>query len=146
MANSSLLLHSRGRFMTARFRSSRATAARPVPFEAAEYDLLRTHVDYGCISIWCMTPERAHAFAFLPRLVKGIVPCAQLVYCRDIKTFTRFARPVGRYLALRGRPLTIIDANGPIPNLVGKYVPGKLPKYFKGQGVRKSATWLTQKL
>jgi|KBSMisStaDraftv2_1062788.scaffolds.fasta_scaffold205283_2 hypothetical protein len=104
----------------------------PVPFEAAEFDLLRTHADYGCISIWCTTPERAHAFAFLPRLVKGIVPCAQLVYCRDIETFTRFASPVGRYLALRGRPLTIVDANGPIPNLVGKYVPGKLPRYFKG--------------
>ena len=60
------------------------------------------------------------------------MPCAQLVYCRDIETFTRFASPVGRYLALRGRPLTIVDANGPIPNLVGKYVPGKLPRYFKG--------------
>jgi hypothetical protein len=26
----------------------------------------------------------------------------------------------------------IIDSNGPIPGLVGKYVGDKLPKYFKG--------------
>ncbi len=115
-----------------RIRIVKGDTRPSVPFEAAEYDLLRTHADYGCISLWCMTPKHAHAFAFLPRLVKGIVPCAQLVYCRDIQNFTRFARPIGRYLALRGRPLTIIDANGPIRGLVGKFVPGKLPKYFKG--------------
>ena len=42
------------------------------------------------------------------------------------------AGPIGRYLAVRGRPLVIIDSNGPIPGLIGKYVDGKAPKYFKG--------------
>ena len=69
---------------------------------------------------------------FVPRRVKGIVPCAQLIYCRDIADLVRFARPIGRFLARHGRPLVIIDSNGPIPGMVGKYFDGKLLKYFKG--------------
>jgi hypothetical protein len=64
--------------------------------------------------------------------VKGLIPCAQLIYCRDIQDFVRFARPLGRYLARRGRPLVIVDSNGPIAGLVGTYLGGKSPKYFKG--------------
>ena len=33
---------------------------------------------------------------------------------------------------MRGRPFVLIDANGPIPGLPGKYFGGKSPKYFKG--------------
>jgi hypothetical protein len=79
-----------------------------------------------------VTAERAYPFVFRPRMVKGIVACTQLVYCHDIESFVRFTRPLGRYLMLRGRPLVIIDANGPIPGLVGKYLDGRMPKYFKG--------------
>jgi len=101
-------------------------------FEHSELELLLAHKAHGCLSLWCVTPERAHPFVFMPRLAKGIVPCAQLAYCRDISDFVRLARPIGRYLAVHGRPLVIIDSNGPIPGLVGKYINGKAPKYFKG--------------
>jgi hypothetical protein len=40
--------------------------------------------------------------------------------------------PIGRFLPVRGHPLVLIDANGPIPGLVGKYAGAKMPKYFKG--------------
>ena len=69
---------------------------------------------------------------FRPRLVKGVIPCAQLVYCRDVDDFVRFARPIGRFLARRGQALVLIDANGPIPALIGRYFDAKMPKYFKG--------------
>lgn len=101
------------------------------PFVQSELDLLRAHKRHGCLSAWCVTAERAHPFVFMPRIAKGI-PCAQLVYCRSIAEFVRLARPLGRYLAARGRPLVIVDANGPIPGLIGKYFDGKAPKYFKG--------------
>lgn len=101
-------------------------------FEQPELDLLHAHKTHGCLSAWCVTTERAHPFVFMPRIAKGIIPCAQLVYCRSIADFVRLARPLGRYLAARGRPLVIVDANGPIPGLIGKYVDGKAPKYFKG--------------
>jgi hypothetical protein len=54
------------------------------PFDASANELLATHQDYGCICLWCVTSERAHPFVFRPRWVKGVVPCAQLIYCRDI--------------------------------------------------------------
>jgi hypothetical protein len=69
---------------------------------------------------------------FRPRIFKGAVPCAQLIYCHSIDDFARFAGPIGRWLALRGRPLVIVDANGPVPGLLGKYFEGVMPKYFKG--------------
>jgi hypothetical protein len=79
-----------------------------------------------------VTPTEAHPFVFMPRRIKRVAPCTQLIYCRDIRDFVRFARPLGRYLTARGRPFVIVDANGPIPGLVGKYFRHDEPKYFKG--------------
>ena len=59
-------------------------------FDAFEQDVLRQHAEHGCISLWCATAEppsiRVSA-AFGQRLI----PCAQLIYCRDIADFARFA-------------------------------------------------------
>jgi hypothetical protein len=103
-----------------------------VSFEPFEQDVLRQHAELGCISLWCATAARAYPFVFRPRMVKHVMPCAQMIYCRDIADFVRFAGPIGRHLALRGRSLVIIDANGPIPGLIGTFCGGSLPKYFKG--------------
>jgi len=110
-----------------------AAAHRPeVDFDPFEQRVLTQHAALGCISLWCATSERAYPFVFRPRLVKGFVPCAQMIYCRSIPEFVRFAGPIGRYLALRGRPFVIVDANGPIPGLVGVFRRDNMPKYFKG--------------
>jgi hypothetical protein len=103
-----------------------------VRFEPSELELLKVHQRFGCLSLWCTTADEALPFVFMPQTVKGIIPCMQLVHCRDIGDFVRFARPLGRYLAKRGRPVVIIDSNGPIPGLVGRYFDGKSPKYYKG--------------
>ena len=97
-----------------------------------EQQTLTQHAAHGCISLWCVTKDRAYPFVFRPRLVKSFVPCAQLIYCRDIADFGRFAGPIGRYLAKRGRPIVIVDANDPIPGIVGVFRRGSKPKYFKG--------------
>jgi hypothetical protein len=102
-----------------------------VRFDPHERDLLLEHADYGCTSLWCVTPERAYPFVFRPRTVR-LLPCAQLVYCRNVDDFIRFARPIGLHLARRLRPLVILDANSPIPGLVGKYYPERMPRYFAG--------------
>jgi hypothetical protein len=101
-------------------------------FEPYERALLLEHAGYGCLSLWCTTSERAYPFVFLPRLVKRFIPCVQLVYCRDVADFVRFARPIGSFLTLRGWPFVLIDSNGPIPGLMGRYFEGVAPKYFKG--------------
>ena len=90
------------------------------------------HAALGCVSLWCATAEHAYPFVFRRRFVRRIVPCAQLIYCTDVACFLRFAGPIGRLLARRGMPFVIIDANGPIPGLVGIFRRGSMPKYFKG--------------
>lgn len=100
---------------------------------AAEFDLLKTHADLGCVCLWCTSGGRAYPFAFLPRrIAKGLIPVVQLVYCRDHEDFVRFSRPIGRYLTARGWPLVLMDTPGPIRGLFGKYFAGNGPKYFKG--------------
>jgi hypothetical protein len=103
-----------------------------VEFDTFDQEVLLQHVAHGCISLWCATSERAYPFVFRPRLVKGGIPCAQLIYCRDVGDFVRFAGPIGRALARHGRPFVVIDANGPIAGLLGWFSHGNMPKYFKG--------------
>jgi len=103
-----------------------------VAFDPFEQEVLKQHAEHGCTSLWCATPERAYPFVFRPRLVKGFIPCAQLIYCRDIADFARFAGPLGRYLAVRGKPIVIVDSNSRILGLVGIFRRGSKPKYFKG--------------
>ena len=112
-----------------RVRMLAADAEPDAPFER---DLMREHAGYGCLSFWCVTPERAFAFVFRPRFVKGVFPCAQLIYCADMAEVVRFAGPIGRYLARRGLPIMVVDANGPIAGLRGRYFDDTMPKYFRG--------------
>jgi hypothetical protein len=100
-------------------------------FDPVERDLLLQHAELGCISAWCVTQGEAHPFVFRRRIVKGI-PCVQLIYCRDVQDFVRFAGPLGWHLAKRGRPLVIVDSNAPIAGLSGVFRPGRMPKYFRG--------------
>jgi hypothetical protein len=104
-----------------------------VEFDSSEHEILLQHAAHGCISLWCVTSKQAYPFVFRPRMVKRIIPCAQMIYCRDIAEFVRFAGPIGRFLAARGRPFVIVDANGPIPGLIGAFSRRWMPpKYFKG--------------
>lgn len=104
----------------------------PIPFEGFERDLLLDHHAYGCLALWCSSSEGDHPFVFLPRKVKRLIPCYQLIYCRNIDDYVRFARPLGRFMVMRGRPFVLIDANGAIPGLKGRFFPDVSPKYFKG--------------
>jgi len=79
-----------------------------------------------------MTKQRAYPFVLLPRLFKRLVPGVQLIYCRDMEDVVRFAGPLGRFLALRGKLVVSVDSNGPIAGLVGRYIEGKSPRFFKG--------------
>ena len=54
------------------------------------------------------------------------------VYCGDVAEVVRFAGPLGRHLAARGLPFMVIDANGPIEGLTGRYFDNTQPKFFRG--------------
>jgi hypothetical protein len=103
-----------------------------VSCERREHDVLAAHAELGCMSVWCSTADRAYPFVFLPRLFKRCLPGVQLIYCRDVEDIVRFARPLGRFLAARGLFLLSMDANGAIPEMIGVYLNGKSPRFFKG--------------
>jgi hypothetical protein len=102
-----------------------------VSFDPRDQEMLLQHAALGCVSFWCVTAERAYPFVFRRRFVRGVVPCAQLIYCSDLADFVRFAGPIGWFLARRGLPFVLIDADAPMPGLTGWYSNGNMPKYFK---------------
>ena len=113
-------------------RIVRADSSPPASAGPFEHELLLEHARYGCLSMWCVTANHAYPFVFRMRTIKRIIPCAQLIYSRGIDEFVQLARPIGRFLTARGRPLVAIDANGSIAGLAGRYFDAKQPKYFKG--------------
>jgi hypothetical protein len=101
-------------------------------FEAFEYDLLQEHAQNGCLSLWCVTPDRAHPFVFRSRRLHGFIPYVHLMYCRSIDEFVRFAEPIGRFLTRRRELFVMVDANGRIPGLFGVYREGSNRRFFRG--------------
>ena len=100
-----------------------------------ELALLKRHASYGCLSLVCRTTGETIPFIFFPlRKRRGIIPlpALQLGYCREISDYARCAGAIGRYLLRRGRPIIILDANGPIAGLAGLYSEARGRKYFKG--------------
>ncbi len=106
-----------------------------------ERTLLRDHADYGCVCIVVTQAEKSEPVIFLKRHIGpfkrtiggGVVPCFQLVYCRDTADLPRFAGAVGRKLLMRfGIPWIVVDATGPLRGLFGYYFEGRAPKYFRG--------------
>ncbi len=96
-----------------------------------EMPLLLDHARQGCLSVVCRVAGRSLPFVFALRRKFGLLPVAVLVYCRGVETFVEVVGGLGRYLAVRGIFLVVMDANGPVPGLSGRYRDGR-PKYFKG--------------
>ena len=117
----------------ARIKVANSRRQPDVSFDPLDQQILSDHAAFGCISLWCETPNRAYPFIFRRRLLKGVVPCAQMIYYRSVNDFVQFAGPIGRFLAIRGLFFVIIDANGPIAGLFGTFRKGVMPKYFKGR-------------
>jgi len=114
----------------ARVRAFTASAQPGSDLRTAELELLRAHADLGCLSLICNSADGRHPFIFAQRIGR-MGRYAQLIYCRDLDDFVRFAGALGLYLARRRLLLVAIDASDSIPGLVGIYHNNKA-KYFKG--------------
>jgi hypothetical protein len=105
------------------------------PTSLPERKLLLDHAGYGCTCVVCRAADGDHPFVFVPiGLEKGPLelPGAQLVYCRSIGEFVRFAGILGRFLLRRGMLFVSIDSNGPVGGLIGVYRASRGRKYYKG--------------
>jgi hypothetical protein len=109
--------------------------ARPDDVSQDEFDLLKRHTGYGCLSLVCRTSRGTMPFVLAPfRARQGRIrlPAMQLIYCRSVGDFVACAGAVGRFLLARGKPVVIIDANGPITGLAGIFSGVRGQKYFRG--------------
>jgi hypothetical protein len=98
-----------------------------------DYDLLRAHAEAGCETLICGGAGGRRPFVFLRRRIgRGLLPAAQLIYARDTASFAACAGPLGRFLAARGAPLVICDADAPIPGAPGLLFKDRGPRFFKG--------------
>jgi hypothetical protein len=98
-----------------------------------EYDLLRAHAEAGCEALVCDTQGGAVPFVFLHRRIgRGALPAMQLIYARSTASFAACAAPLGRFLALRGAPLVICDADQGVPGVPGLLFRERGPRFFKG--------------
>lgn len=110
-------------------RLSHAPSERLLP----EYELLRAHAEAGCEVLVCDTQGGAIPFVFLRRRVaKGALPAMQLIYARSTASFAACAGPLGRYLAARGAPLVVCDADAPIAGVPGLIFRRRGARFFKG--------------
>jgi hypothetical protein len=98
-----------------------------------EYDLLRAHAEAGCEALVCDTQGGGVPFVFLRRsIARGALPAMQLIYARSTASFAACAAPLGRFLALRGAPLVICDADETIAGVPGLLFKERGPRFFKG--------------
>jgi hypothetical protein len=99
----------------------------------SERQILVDHAALGCTALVCVKDGEASPFVFQHRrLFHNAIPCTQLVFCRSMDEYFRFAVSIARFLLFRSGPLFIIDANESKRGLVGLYFPERNPKYFKG--------------
>ena len=108
----------------------------PVKGLSADDDAkLRRHAGYGHLSLVCRSGGRVLPFIFFHlRKRRGVIPmpAVQLAYCPSIADFAACAGALGRYLLLRGKPVVILDANGPLAGIPGRYSEADGRKYFRG--------------
>jgi hypothetical protein len=98
-----------------------------------ERQVLTEHAAWGCRALICVKDGFAYPFVFQHRkIVRGLIACPQLVYCRSLDEFVRFSGAIGRHFFFRMGPFCRVDAIAPIGGLVGRYFPKREPKYFKG--------------
>jgi len=106
--------------------------------DLAEAELLTAHARLGCLSLVLHSGDESFPFVFQRRRVlKRLLPCYRLIYCRDLGDFVRFAGNLGRFLLKRGTPLVVVDANAPIAGLAGHYTQRLGRKYARGPHVPK---------
>lgn len=116
-----------------RIIEARAGLSELAMLSESERYILLEHAALGCHALICIRDGAAFPFVFKTRRVlRGLVPSSQVIYCRSHAELSRCARALGRYLLRKGQVFCLVDAMGPVPGLVGRYFAEVGPKYFKG--------------
>lgn len=94
---------------------------------------LARHAAYGCLCFEVAIGTERLPFIFLPRrLARERLHGAQLIYAPNTASFVRCAGLLGRQLLRRRLAIVVLDADEPVPGLVGRYRTGHRAKYYRG--------------
>lgn len=120
--------------MLARRRErTRVRAFAPSDPSGHDADLLADHAAFGCLCLVVEAQDGDHPFVFSPpRRMRGFVSATQLLYCRDISAYVRFAGALGAVLLRRGSALTLVDGIDRLPGVPGRLVNVGQQKYVFG--------------
>jgi hypothetical protein len=94
-----------------------------------EAQLLRDHRAMGWISLTVEKDGVVSPFVFRPQR-DGVLPLAEILFCRGARDLKRCAPALARYFLPRGSLGFLID--GDMETLLSHYVEGREPRYFKG--------------
>ena len=95
--------------------------------------LVADHAALGCICLVVEADDGAHPFVFAPpRRLRRFIPASQLIYCRDLSAYVRFAAALGPALLKHGSALAMIDGVGRLPGVPGRSVNTGQQKYVVG--------------
>jgi len=132
-----------GRILFAPLLTRRRGNARVLKFQvdcaeakllsASDRRLLADHAARGCIALVGVKDNVAKPLIFQRRsAAAGLLRGLHVIYCRDNDDLAAFAKPLGWFFARRGLFFCIADADEAIRGLVGKFMRGSSPHYFKG--------------
>ena len=135
--------YSEGQFLFAPLLSRGAAGARVVDFAEASPEakalsptdrrLLADHAGFGCLALIGVKDGAASPLIFQKRTIwRDRIPCLQVIYCRAPTDLATFSPALGRALTRRGHFLCVLDADGAVPGLVGRFLPGRELRYYKG--------------
>lgn len=111
----------------------RADLAEAAMLPENERYILSEHAALGCLCLICICDGEALPLVLMKRhVLRGLIPCHQVVYCRSVADLDRCAGALGRFVLRRGILLCLVDAREPIPGLFGRYFANRGIKYFKG--------------
>lgn len=120
----------RGRASKARVLTSKQAFAKGMPEHYRQ--LLADHERLGAVTACLEAEGRIRPLIMVRRKVRGFIPAAQLIYCEDTAWLYRNAHALFWWLRLHGLPALILDANGPVPQLFGRFFLGKGHRYVRG--------------
>ena len=125
-----LLAPRRGGARAQSFDEGSAAAAR---LPAWERRLLADHAALGCFSCVVETDSRVYGFVTInERILRGRIPCAEVIYGGSGEALALCAGSIGRDVLRLRQGLLLVDSNGPVPGLLGRYIVGRNLKFFKG--------------
>lgn len=135
--------YSDGQFLFAPLLSRGAPTARVVEYaedapearmlSPSDRRLLADHAAFGCFVLIGVKDGAAIPLVFQKRTVwRDRIPCLHVIYCPQPNDLATFSGALGRFFARRGHFLCVLDANGPVAGVAGRFFPGRELRYFKG--------------